>query len=60
MKVLLTHGYFLEEDGKEKVIMKPYPPLGLLYISAYLDEQGIENEIFDTTLISLLIFFEIA
>ena len=49
MKVLLTHGYFLEEDVKEKVIMKPYPPLGLLYISAYLDEQGIENEIFDTT-----------
>ena len=49
MKVLLTHGYFLEEDVKEQVVMKPYPPLGLLYISAYLDEQGIENEIFDTT-----------
>jgi len=49
MKVLLTHGYFLEEDDKEKTIMKPYPPLGLLYISVYLDEQGIENEIFDTT-----------
>ena len=49
MRLLLTHGYFLEEDEKEKVIMKPYPPLGLLYISAYLDEQGIENEIFDTT-----------
>jgi radical SAM superfamily enzyme YgiQ (UPF0313 family) len=47
--VLLTHGYFLEEDDKEKVIMKPYPPLGLLYISAYLDEHNIENEIFDTT-----------
>jgi radical SAM superfamily enzyme YgiQ (UPF0313 family) len=47
--VLLTHGYFLEEDDKECVIMKPYPPLGLLCISAYLDEQSIENEIFDTT-----------
>ncbi|UCH65140.1 MAG: radical SAM protein [Ignavibacterium sp.] len=49
MKVFLTHGYFLEEDEKEKIIMKPYPPLGLLYISAYLDEKGIANEIFDTT-----------
>ena len=29
--------------------MKPYPPLGLLYISAYLNEQGIENLVFDTT-----------
>jgi radical SAM superfamily enzyme YgiQ (UPF0313 family) len=49
VKVLLTHGYFLEEDYKEKVIMKPYPPLGLLYISAYLNDQGIDNEILDTT-----------
>ncbi|GMR25589.1 MAG: radical SAM protein [Ignavibacteria bacterium] len=49
MKILLTHGYFLEEDVKEKVIMKPYPPLGILYISSYLEKQGIENEIFDTT-----------
>jgi radical SAM superfamily enzyme YgiQ (UPF0313 family) len=53
LKVLLTHGYFLEEDEKEKVILKPYPPLGLMYISAYLDEQGIENEIFDTTFSSM-------
>ncbi len=29
--------------------MKPYPPLGILYISAYLNENGIENKIFDTT-----------
>lgn len=49
MKVLLTHGYFLEEDEKEKEIMKPYPPLGILYISAYLDQQNIEHSVFDTT-----------
>ena len=30
--LLLTHGYFLHEDEKEREIMKPYPPLGLLYL----------------------------
>jgi anaerobic magnesium-protoporphyrin IX monomethyl ester cyclase len=47
--VLLTHGYFLEEDEKEKAIMKPYVPLGILYISAYLESKGITNEVFDST-----------
>lgn len=49
MNVLFTHGYFLCEDAKEQVIMKPYPPLGLLYLSAWLDRHGVENEVFDTT-----------
>ena len=49
MKVLLTHGYFLKDDPAELRIMKPYPPLGILYISAYLNEKGIDNKIFDTT-----------
>lgn len=49
MQVLLTHGYFLHEDPKEQVIMKPYPPLGLLYLSAWLDRHGVENTVFDTT-----------
>ncbi len=49
MKVLFTHGYFLHEDPKEQEIMKPYPPLGLLYLSAWLDKHNIENEVFDTT-----------
>lgn len=47
--VLLTHGYFLCEDQKEQAIMKPYPPLGILYLSAWLERHGIENEVFDTT-----------
>ena len=29
--------------------MKPYVPLGILCISAYLEEHGIENEVFDST-----------
>ena len=49
MKILLTHGYFLHEDSAEQKIMKPYPPLGILYISAYLEQQGVANKIFDTT-----------
>lgn len=47
--VLLTHGYFLDEDPKEREIMKPYPPLGLLYVSAYLRRAGLGVEVFDTT-----------
>lgn len=49
VKVLLTHGYFINEDLKEQQIMKPYIPLGILYISAYLEKHGMENEIFDST-----------
>jgi radical SAM superfamily enzyme YgiQ (UPF0313 family) len=49
MTVLLTHGYFLQDDPKEQKIMMPYVPLGILYISAYLEEKGIDNEVFDTT-----------
>ena len=48
-QILLTHGYFLLEDEKERQIMKPYPPLGLLYLSAYLKAQGHEVEVYDST-----------
>ena len=47
--LLLTHGYFLLEDEKEQEIMKPYPPLGLLYVSAYLRRAGFDVEVFDST-----------
>lgn len=49
MDVLLTHAYFLEDDVKEQHIMRPYVPLGILYISAYLESKGISNDVFDTT-----------
>lgn len=49
MKLLLTHGYFLEEDIQEKKIMKPYPPLGILYISSYLKSKGYDVEVLDST-----------
>jgi anaerobic magnesium-protoporphyrin IX monomethyl ester cyclase len=47
--LLLTHGYFLAEDEKERQIMKPYPPLGLLYLSAFLKARGYSVEVFDST-----------
>src|SRR3984885_1136100 len=47
--LLLTHGYFLFEDEKELQIMRPYPTLGLLYLSAYLRRAGFAVDIFDST-----------
>jgi radical SAM superfamily enzyme YgiQ (UPF0313 family) len=49
MDLLLTHGYFLEQDPKELQIMKPYAPLGILYLSAYLRGNGFDVEIYDST-----------
>ncbi|GEP49654.1 Mg-protoporphyrin IX monomethyl ester oxidative cyclase [Flavobacterium noncentrifugens] len=52
MSILLTHGYYLSDDPKEQKIMKPYPPLGLLYISGYLWSKNIANDVFDSTFYS--------
>jgi len=49
MDLLLTHGYFLYEDPKELQIMKPYPPLGILYICSHLRRKGMDVEVFDST-----------
>ena len=49
MRVLLAHVYFLAEDDRERKIMKPYPPLGLLSVSAYISQKGVEHEVFDGT-----------
>jgi hypothetical protein len=47
--LLLTRGYFLAEDPKEQAIMKPYVPLGILYLAAFLERAGFAVELFDTT-----------
>jgi anaerobic magnesium-protoporphyrin IX monomethyl ester cyclase len=57
MDLLLTHGYFLYEDPKELQIMKPYPPLGILYICAHL-RKNFEVEVFDSTFSSRNQLFE--
>lgn len=51
--LLLTHGYFLYEDPKELQILKPYPPLGLLYICSYLRSKGFDVDVFDSTFSSM-------
>ncbi|EDP71045.1 Radical SAM domain protein [Flavobacteriales bacterium ALC-1] len=52
MSIVLTHTYYLYDDVKEQAIMKPYPPLGLLYISGYLNAHKVENHIYDSTFFS--------
>lgn len=49
MRLLLTHGYFLAEDPKEQQIMKPYAPLGILYLSSHLRSRGFDVDIYDST-----------
>ena len=49
MDVLLTHAYFLYEDPHELAVMKPYPPLGLLYVNSHLKAHGVDSHIFDST-----------
>lgn len=49
MDCLLTHAYFLAEDEHEREIMRPYAPLGILYIASHLERAGLEIEVFDTT-----------
>ena len=59
MRLLLTHGYFLGEDAKERHIMKPYPPLGILYLSSHLKALGFGVEVYDSTFGSREELFEI-
>ena len=56
MDILLSHAYFLYDDPHELKIMKPYPPLGLLYISSYLKSKDFSVEVFDSTFSKLSAF----
>jgi anaerobic magnesium-protoporphyrin IX monomethyl ester cyclase len=49
MDLLLAHGYFLERDAAEQKVMRPHPPLGLLYLSSHLKRRGIRVGVFDGT-----------
>lgn len=59
MDLLLTHGYFLYEDPKELQIMKPYVPLGILYLTSHLRSKGFSVEVFDTTFASRRELFDL-
>ena len=47
MDLLLAHAYFLSEDAEERRIMRPYPPLGILYLSSHLKARGFRVGVFD-------------
>jgi len=47
--ILLCHSYFLTLDPLEQKVMKPYPPLGLMYISSFLKSRGLVVGFCDTT-----------
>ena len=57
-ELLLTHGYFLYEDPKELQIMKPYAPLGILYLCSHLRPKGFDVDVFDTTFSSREALFQ--
>jgi anaerobic magnesium-protoporphyrin IX monomethyl ester cyclase len=57
-ELLLTHGYFLYEDPKELQIMKPYAPLGILYLCSHLRNQGFDVDVFDTTFSNRDVLFQ--
>lgn len=46
---LLTHGYHVWEDPHELATMRPYPPLGILYLAAWLRRAGVGVSVFDST-----------
>ncbi len=56
MDILLSHGYFIAEDEHEQKIMKPYPTLGLLYVSSYLKAKGFAVDLYDTTFVTMADF----
>ncbi len=49
LDILLSNSYFINKDAAEQRAMRPYPPLGLLYLSAYLKERGYAVEVLDNT-----------
>lgn len=49
MDILLTHAFYLNEDPHEQAVMRPYPPLGILYLASHLNARGIRTRVFDTT-----------
>lgn len=50
LDLLLTHAYYIRDDPHEAEIMRPFPPLGLQYLVAYLKGKGMSGvEFVDAT-----------
>lgn len=59
MDILLAHGYFLSLDAIEQKVMRPHPPLGLLYLSSHLKQRGFRVGVFDSTFRTLEDFSDV-
>ena len=50
LDLLLFHAYFLANDPHEQEIMRPFPPLGMQYLLAWLRQHGFPDvDWFDAT-----------
>jgi radical SAM superfamily enzyme YgiQ (UPF0313 family) len=49
MDLLLAHAFYLAADRDEQRVMRPHPPLGLLYLSSHLKARGVDVGVFDST-----------
>lgn len=47
--ILLANTYFLNRDATELRNMRPYAPLGVLYLAAYTRQQGFATRVYDNT-----------
>jgi radical SAM superfamily enzyme YgiQ (UPF0313 family) len=59
MDILLAHAYMLADDPAEQRVMKPYAPLGILSLSAFLKQHGVSVTVFDATFKSMEDFEQI-
>ena len=59
LDLLLFHAYQLADDPREQELMRPFPPLGLQYLVAWLRQCGFSAvDWFDTTFAGTDSFFE--
>ena len=59
MDLLLANAYFLSLDAEERRVMRPHPPLGVLYLSSHLKARGFKVGVFDGTFRSLEAFADL-
>jgi radical SAM superfamily enzyme YgiQ (UPF0313 family) len=42
LDLLLFHAYYIQNDPHEQEIMRPFPPLGMQYLAAWLKQDGFQ------------------
>ena len=59
MDILLANAYMLALDPEEQRVMRPHPPLGVLYLASHLKSRGVDVGVFDGTFQSLPAFDDV-